>query len=172
MELHIAINVFILLIGRCHTTSSPLSIHPSSSSHQLWILSTPLVENTVSNHTVPNSTHGKIDMTNLWRVKWYMLIDNPWPIFTRHSNTMFMVRDNPKLLDDGRETPNSQGKGWWFDPPSWNFLFTWQKLAKSSTLSCALALACWPSLSVKKQQQHVLLWTVMCCFDFTRVACT
>ena len=26
-----------------------------------------------------------------------------------------LVQDDTKLLDDGGEIPNSQGRGWWFD---------------------------------------------------------
>ena len=27
----------------------------------------------------------------------------------------FMVQDDPKLLDDARKIPKSQGRGWWFN---------------------------------------------------------
>ena len=45
------------------------------------------------------------------------------------------LRDDPKLLDDGGETPKSQGRGWWFDSRLWNLMSTWQKLVRWSTAS-------------------------------------
>ena len=33
-----------------------------------------------------------------------------------------MVRDDPKLMDDGGEILKSQGRGWRFDSRQWNLL--------------------------------------------------
>ena len=41
-----------------------------------------------------------------------------------HLKPIFLVWDNPKLLDDGGEIPKSQGRGWWVDPRLWNLLST------------------------------------------------
>ena len=48
--------------------------------------------------------------------------------------------------------PTSQGRGWRFDSRLWNLLSTWHKLARWSTASCALVLACRPSISKKKKK--------------------
>ena len=61
-------------------------------------------------------------------------------------------QDKPKLLDGGGEIPKSQGRGWQFDSWLWNLLCTWQQLAMWSFASCALALACLPTISKIKQK--------------------
>ena len=58
-----------------------------------------------------------------------------------------VVRYDIKLPDDGGEIPKSQGRGWRFDSRLWNLLSTSQKLARWSIASCALPLACRPSVS-------------------------
>ena len=60
-----------------------------------------------------------------------------------------MVRDDLTLPYDGGEIPKSQGRGWWFKSRMWKLLSTLQKICRS-TASCALALACQPSISKKK----------------------
>ena len=39
----------------------------------------------------------------------------------------YVVRDDPKLLDDNGEILKSQGRGWRFDSRLWNVLSTWHK---------------------------------------------
>jgi hypothetical protein len=57
----------------------------------------------------------------------------------------------------GGGIPKSQGRGWRFDSWLQNLLSTWQKeLTRLSTASCALTLACQPSISTKQQQQQQL----------------
>ena len=43
-----------------------------------------------------------------------------------HNANPVLVRDYPKLLDDGGEIHKSQEKGWWFDSQLWNLLCTWK----------------------------------------------
>ena len=58
-----------------------------------------------------------------------------------------LIRDDPKLLDNGGEIPKTWGRGWQFDSQLWNVLSTWWKLARWWTASRALAMACRPFVS-------------------------
>ena len=54
-------------------------------------------------------------------------MEEPKPPTFEPQDTTRLVRDDPKLLDDGGETPKSQGRGWWFSSRVWNLLSTWHK---------------------------------------------
>ena len=61
--------------------------------------------------------------------------------------TFRLVRDDPKLLEDGGGIPKSQGRGWRFDSRLWSLLSIRQKLVRWSIASCALVLVSRPSVS-------------------------
>ena len=67
------------------------------------------------------------------------------PLQTLHSNVrkaIPCVPNDPKLLDDGGEILKSQGRGWRFDSRLLNFFSIGQILARWSTTSYTLELAC------------------------------
>ena len=75
-------------------------------------------------------------------------------IDVRCSRWQELVRDNPKLLDNGGEIPKSQGRGWRFESRLWNLLSTWHNCAKWSIASCASVLTCRPSVSKGKERRR------------------
>ena len=92
---------------------------------------------------------------------------NPLTLITRVSfpqevgasrKVLKLVQDDPKLLDDGAKIPKSQGRGWRFDSRLCNVLSTWQKTCQViKCLSCALALACRPYVSKKKEKRKKVM---------------
>ena len=62
--------------------------------------------------------------------------------------TYMLVWDDPKLLDDGGEIPKSQGRDWRLFPAMKSPLYL-TKYLPGGNASCALALACRPSISIK-----------------------
>jgi hypothetical protein len=65
-----------------------------------------------------------------------------------------VVRDNPKLLDDCGEILKSQEEVGDSTPSCEISSLLDKKLARWSTASCALALACWPSISKKEKEKE------------------
>ena len=70
-----------------------------------------------------------------------------------NSKVLNHVRDDPKLLDDGGEILKPQGRGWRFNSGYQISSILDIKLARWSIASCALALACRPFVSNKKQKK-------------------
>ena len=67
----------------------------------------------------------------LWRISSSFKIHG-WPHTHGTVNEgLTFLRDDPKLLDDGREISKSQGRGWGFDSRLWwNLLSTWHKTCR------------------------------------------